>query len=111
MEDIREQMDLANEVSDAIAQPLGVDYDEDELNKELEDLEQETLNEKLSEIDDSKQRTRNKLGLATGCWPFRLVPELGNLPPVAAKPGLAAKPVRALDDEEAQLNALAMEMQ
>jgi charged multivesicular body protein 4A/B len=67
MEDIREQMDLANEVSDAIAQPLGVDYDEDELNKELEDLEQETLNEKLSEIDDSKQRTRNKLGLATGC--------------------------------------------
>eukprot|EP01122_Echinamoeba_exundans_P002107 TRINITY_DN1206_c0_g1_i3.p4 TRINITY_DN1206_c0_g1~~TRINITY_DN1206_c0_g1_i3.p4 ORF type:complete len:102 (+),score=33.31 TRINITY_DN1206_c0_g1_i3:25-306(+) len=93
MEDIREQMDLANEVSDAIAQPLGVDYDEDELNKELEDLEQETLNEKLSEIDDSKQ-----------------LPELGNLPPIAAKPG-AAKPVRAMDDEEAQLNALAMEMQ
>lgn len=72
MEDIREQMDLANEVSDAIAQPLGVDYDEDELNKELEDLEQETLNEKLSEIDDSKQRTCQDLNLLLDTFPDSL---------------------------------------
>jgi hypothetical protein len=54
MEDIREQMDMANEVSDAIAQPLGMDYDEDELNAELEELEQATLNEKLSSLDEGQ---------------------------------------------------------
>ena len=49
MDDIREQMDLANEISDAIAQPvnLGIDFDEDELNQELELLEQEELDAKL----------------------------------------------------------------
>ncbi len=49
MDDIREQMDLANEISEAISQPvgLGVDFDEDELNQELEDLEQEELDAKL----------------------------------------------------------------
>jgi charged multivesicular body protein 4 len=49
MDDIRDQMDLANEISDAISQPVGfgVDFDEDELTKELEDLEQEELDAKL----------------------------------------------------------------
>ncbi|KAJ1904375.1 ESCRT-III subunit protein snf7 [Tieghemiomyces parasiticus] len=49
MEDIREQMDLANEVSEAISQPnlLGDAHDEDELNAELEMLEQEELDSQL----------------------------------------------------------------
>jgi charged multivesicular body protein 4 len=49
MDDIREQMDLANEISEAISQPVGfgTEYDEDELNQELEDLEQEELDAKL----------------------------------------------------------------
>lgn len=49
MDDIREQMDLANEISDAISQPVGfgVEFDEEELNQELEELEQESLDEKL----------------------------------------------------------------
>ncbi|KAI9595130.1 Snf7 family [Syncephalis fuscata] len=49
MDDIREQMDLANEISGAISQPLsfGTDLDEDELAAELEALEQEELDEKL----------------------------------------------------------------
>ena len=49
MDDIRDQMDLANEISDAISQPVGfgVEFDEDELTKELEDLEQEELDAKL----------------------------------------------------------------
>lgn len=49
MDDIREQMDLANEISDAISQPLnfGAEMDEDELNQELELLEQEQLDSQL----------------------------------------------------------------
>ncbi|KAJ2751797.1 ESCRT-III subunit protein snf7 [Coemansia pectinata] len=49
MEDIREQMDLANEVSDAISQPqlFGAEMDEDELEAELEELEQEELDKQL----------------------------------------------------------------
>ena len=49
MDDIRDQMDLANEISEAISQPVGfgAEFDEDELNQELEDLEQEELDEKL----------------------------------------------------------------
>ena len=51
MDDIREQMDLANEISDAISQPVnfGVEFDEDELNEELELLEQQELDEMLLE--------------------------------------------------------------
>ncbi|KAI9007229.1 Snf7-domain-containing protein [Gaertneriomyces semiglobifer] len=49
MDDIREQMDLANEISEAISQPVnfGVEYDEDQLNEELELLEQEDLDARL----------------------------------------------------------------
>lgn len=45
MDDIREQMDLANEISEAISQPVnfGVEFDEDELTLELEALEQEEV--------------------------------------------------------------------
>lgn len=49
MDSIREQMDLTNEISDAISNPVGMgqDLDEDELKNELEELEQAELNERL----------------------------------------------------------------
>jgi len=48
MDSIREQMDLGNEISEAISQPnLGPALDEDELARELEELEQENLDEAL----------------------------------------------------------------
>lgn len=49
MDSIREQMDLTNEISDAISNPVGMghDLDEDELKNELEELEQQELNERL----------------------------------------------------------------
>lgn len=45
MDDIAEQHDLANEISNAISNPVGFgdDIDEDELNKELEELETENF--------------------------------------------------------------------
>jgi charged multivesicular body protein 4 len=48
MEEIREQMDLANEINDAISQPIGSEtFDDDELLSELNELEQENLDEQL----------------------------------------------------------------
>jgi charged multivesicular body protein 4A/B len=51
MEEVREQMDLANEISTAISNPLGIDssIDEDELEAELERFEQEALDATLLE--------------------------------------------------------------
>ena len=51
MEEVREQMDLANEISTAISNPLGMDtgIDEDELEAELERFEQEALDAALLE--------------------------------------------------------------
>lgn len=52
MDDIQEQTEVADEISRAISEPAGfaVDYDEDELLNELEELEQEGLDEDLLKI-------------------------------------------------------------
>jgi charged multivesicular body protein 4 len=56
MDDIREQMDIANEINDAISQPLGGEVlDEDELLGELESLEQESLDEQLLGLGAAKE--------------------------------------------------------
>ncbi|KAJ2487446.1 ESCRT-III subunit protein snf7 [Coemansia sp. RSA 2050] len=49
LDQIREQMDVNNEISDAISQPqlFGAEVDEDELAAELEELEQEELDKQL----------------------------------------------------------------
>lgn len=49
MDDIAEQQDVAKEISDAISNPIafGQDVDEDELERELEELEQEELDKEL----------------------------------------------------------------
>lgn len=57
MDDISEQMQVQNEIQDAIAS-VGVDHelmDEDELMAELEALEQEGLDEKLLEVTTTDQ--------------------------------------------------------
>ncbi|XP_051567821.1 charged multivesicular body protein 4b-like [Myxocyprinus asiaticus] len=52
MQDITEQQELAQEISDAISKPVGLgeEFDEDELLAELEELEQEELDKNLLEI-------------------------------------------------------------
>ncbi len=55
MDEIREQMDIANEISDAISQPLGGEaFDEDDLLSELEELEQESLDEQLLGLETTQ---------------------------------------------------------
>lgn len=47
---VNEQRELANEIAEVLANPMsaGLDLDEEELNRELEELEQDELNERLS---------------------------------------------------------------
>jgi len=47
MEDINESMGLADELGDAMAQPIGATVDEDELTAELEEMESDMVNEDL----------------------------------------------------------------
>ncbi|XP_018327999.1 charged multivesicular body protein 4c [Agrilus planipennis] len=57
MDDIAEQQDVAREISDAISNPVafGQDMDEDELEKELEELEQENLENELLKVGPSAE--------------------------------------------------------
>ncbi|XP_078254630.1 putative charged multivesicular body protein 4B-like protein CHMP4BP1 [Rhinoraja longicauda] len=50
MQNISEQQEIAQEISDAISRPeaFGSEFDEDELLAELEELEQEELNKKMT---------------------------------------------------------------
>ncbi|XP_003479952.1 charged multivesicular body protein 4c [Cavia porcellus] len=52
MQDITEQQDIAQEISEAFSQRVGFGdgFDEDELMAELEELEQEELNKKMTNI-------------------------------------------------------------
>ncbi|VFV36367.1 charged multivesicular body protein 4c [Panthera pardus] len=52
MQEITEQQDIAQEISEAFSQRAGFgdDFDEDELMAELEELEQEELNKKMTNI-------------------------------------------------------------
>ncbi|RMZ98221.1 charged multivesicular body 4b [Brachionus plicatilis] len=51
-DDIAEQQEIANEISNVISSPIGLDaqIDDDELLQELEELEQETLDDQLLNI-------------------------------------------------------------
>jgi len=53
MDSIREQMELTNEISDAISNPLnvGIENDEEELKAQLDELEAEKLDEVLMGAD------------------------------------------------------------
>jgi len=88
MDEIREQMDIANEINDAISQPLGGEvFDDDDLLAQLDELEQENLDATLLGLEGSKTQ----------------VPQLPNTPTRAP---VKAKPV----DEEAELAALEASM-
>ncbi|KAK0390306.1 hypothetical protein QR680_019292 [Steinernema hermaphroditum] len=52
MEDIAEQQEISNEIAEAISNPAGFgsEFDEDELLRELEELEQEELDKRLLDV-------------------------------------------------------------
>lgn len=57
MDDLQEQIELQNETADALARPLNAfGVDEDELQRELEELEQATLDEHILKIDSTAEQ-------------------------------------------------------
>lgn len=90
MDEITEQQDIAQEISDAISRPVGFgeELDEDELLAELEDLEQEELDNNLLVIEGTED------------VPLPSVPS-------TSLPARPAKKKEDDDDEMAQLEAWA----
>jgi len=90
MDDIAEQQEVANKISEAISNPIGFgqDMDEDELMAELEELEQEQLDEALLEVSG---------------------PATDNLPSVPVSEPATSKKAKAQtdDDDMAELEAWA----
>jgi len=81
---VNEQRDLANEIAEAISNPSNaLDLDEDELKAELEELEQDELNERLSGAERAPMHA-----------------------PAGARAEGSRAPAAAQDDEEAQLREL-----
>lgn len=53
---VRDQMDMAEELSNAIATPMGSNlFDDDELEAELQALEDEDIDQKLAKLDGLPQ--------------------------------------------------------
>ncbi len=99
MDDIAEQQDVAREISDAISNPVafGHEFDEDELEAELNDLE--------AELELNQQEELDKELLNVGPSPAVNLPEVPAAEP-AAGGRVASKPKQA-DDEMAELAAWA----
>jgi len=88
MDDVQEQQEIANEISEAISNPagFGTEVDEDELLEELEQLEQEDIQAKLLDV------------------PTDSTPVTDQLPSVPSEKPVAAKTKKAeIDDELADL--------
>ncbi|KAG2222837.1 hypothetical protein INT45_000452 [Circinella minor] len=87
MDDIRDQMDIATEISEAISRPVGEELDEDELLNELEELEQEELDAKMLDTPA----------------PAMDVPDVPSHEPIARRR-------KSEEEEEAELKALQASM-
>jgi len=81
MDDIAEQQDVAREISDAISNPVafGQDIDEDELERELEELEQEELDEDLIRLPAHDELPSVPTAEPAGKVPSRPSRKFGNL--------------------------------
>ena len=96
MDDIAEQQDVAKEISEAISSPVafGQDFDEDELEAELNDLEEE------GELEQQAELEKQLLDIE----PAKLPDVPAAEPPAAAK----AKPQKEVEDTDlAELEAWA----
>lgn len=107
MEDIREQMDLANEISTAISNPLGIDssIDEDELEAELERFEQEALDAALLDTTNTNKSPTLRTVQSTSAMPSGTT---ANFSKSTSQPALNAN--NNLNDEDAELEELRASM-
>jgi len=91
MDEVREQQQIAEEISNVISNPIGFgqDVDDDELMKELEEMEQEDLDRQLLDTE-----------------PVPAMPEVPQHVPVAATAS-ASRPAKQKEAEEDELAELA----
>ncbi len=91
MDEIQNQIQLGEEISDAISRPIGsaAEIDEVELQEELEALEQEELDNKMIGAE---------------------APPVHNLPDLTSRVANKPVPTAEEEDEEAELRALQAEM-
>jgi charged multivesicular body protein 4 len=95
MDDIAEQQDVAKEISEAISNPVafGQEFDDDELEAELNELEEE------GELEEQKELDEKLLDIE----PAKLPDVPSAEPPVAAK----AKPQKVAEEEDPDMAELA----
>lgn len=105
MQEITEQQDVAQEISEAFSQRVGLGdgFDEDELMAELEELEQEELNKKMTNV-----RLPNVPSTSLPAQPDRTPGRRPGMPATAQRPRPASSR-RAEEDDDAikQLEAWA----
>ena len=101
MDDIAEQQDVAREISEAISNPVafGQEFDDDELEAELNDLEAELEETEQEDLD----RELLKVGPPAAALPDVPVAAL----PTPAAPAKAKAKAKEEDDELAELSAWA----
>jgi len=90
MDDFAEQQDISKEISEAISQPTGPIMDDDELERELQDLEQEQLDEELLNVG-----------------PLPTVPSASPATAAASSSPAGKTSTKAMTDEEKELEELA----
>eukprot|EP00762_Andalucia_godoyi_P004033 ANDGO_05650.mRNA.1 Vacuolar-sorting protein SNF7 len=112
IDQVRETMDNARDISDALAQPLGDEIDDADLDAELEELQQEELDKEATKVKSAqKAQTKQK---AKSREDLQLEKELAAL---KAPTGKGKAPVQAAaeeeeeeDDEDAELRKLQAEL-
>jgi len=91
MEDLTDAQDTINEMNDALAQPIGQDFDEDELENELAELEELEADELLMDMKEAPQQNAPQSTFDANVMP--------DAPSNAIKPATE-------DDEMAELEAM-----
>ncbi|XP_046568525.1 charged multivesicular body protein 4b-like [Haliotis rubra] len=95
MDDVAEQQEIANEISEAISNPagLGEDFDEDDLLSELNELEEEELNRQLLDVNVDVPQD---------------LPSVPTSEPEAAAASSRGRPVAARADDDDDMKELEM---
>jgi len=112
MDEINDSMALAEEMGDAMAQPIGPVMDEDELTKEIEDMENELMSEDLLSTPVApKNANEIKQPTATVTTPTTQKQDDAIAMALSSAPSVPKKKVEpAVTAEDAELRALTASM-
>mmetsp|Transcript_2612 Transcript_2612/g.3990 ORF Transcript_2612/g.3990 Transcript_2612/m.3990 type:complete len:212 (+) Transcript_2612:503-1138(+) len=107
MEDIKESVDMADEIGEAMSRSLGnEEYDEEDLEKELEDLQNEEMEAEMlqaPEVPVDSKVSNKKEEVVTKDKSVDVLSELASAPAV---PSGAPKPQKQTEKKDAQLESI-----